>query len=335
MVQRFNLKELEEEERERTSPNGSFRLRYFDTGKRRHVPNSDSSRRRLKSNESYMLRTERVHTMSQFISNELNRQDLISKEMGFDFTEVKIKDDVLLLNWILHFAGQLLNKLRFGFLQPKVQFGKKIWLQKIGEEGINSTLKRRIQGTFVGHQDRKRTIWYIAKNGGVRGHSWIRQTLSDARESMHLEDWVGDPGHMMTGSHIMITKWARYHQTVIAELKLTKKGTTDEEGTKLMMPRIVVDVSRYREVERRRFYIMSTDIEAPGHMGSCPGYALLTSQGRSGWIPGANRNGAGGGSTCGRIWRSHHREPTRKEGKERHPSEWCCESIEQAMFDDT
>ena len=212
------------------------------TGKRRHVPNSDSSRRRLKSNESYMFRTERVHTMSQFISNELdmkvlreqrshfmvretkkqdrNPEDLISKEWG---TEVKIKDDVLLLNWIPHFAGLFLNKLRIRFLQPKVQFGKKIWFQKIGEEGINSILKRRIQGTFVGHQDRKRTILYIAKNGGVRGHSWIRQTLSDARESMNLEDRVGDPGHMMTGSHIMITKWARYHQTVIAELKLTKK----------------------------------------------------------------------------------------------------------------
>ena len=114
---------LEEEERERTSPNGSFRLRCLDTGKRRHVPNSDSSRRRTKSSESYMLRTERVHTMSQFISNELNMkvlreqrshfmvretkkqdrnpEDLISKEWG---TEVKIKDDVLLLNWILHFA---------------------------------------------------------------------------------------------------------------------------------------------------------------------------------------------------------------------------------------
>ena len=253
------LELLKEEERERTTPDGSLRLRCFDTGKRRHVPNSDSSRRRTKSNESYMLRIERVHTMSQFISNELNMkvlreqrshfmvrqtkkqdrnpEDWISKEWG---TEVKIKDDVLLLNWILHFAGQFLNKLRFGFLQPKVQFGKKICLQKIGEEGINSTLKRRIQGTFVGHQDRKRTIWYIAKNGGVRGHSWIRQSLSDCRESMHLEDWVGDPGHMMTGSQKMITKWARYHQTVIPEQKLMKKGTTDEEGTKFMMPRIVV-----------------------------------------------------------------------------------------------
>ena len=61
--------------------------------------------------------------MSQFISNELNMkvlreqrshfmvretkkqdrnpEDLISKEWG---TEVKIKDDVLLLNRILHFA---------------------------------------------------------------------------------------------------------------------------------------------------------------------------------------------------------------------------------------
>ena len=97
---------------------------------------------------------------------------------------------------------------------------------------------------------------------------------------MNLEDWVGDPGHMITGPHTMITKWARYHRTVIPELKLTKV-TTDEEGTKFMMPRIVVDVSRYREVERRRFYVLCTDIEAPGHMGSCPGYALLTSQGEA------------------------------------------------------
>ena len=35
------------------------------------------------------------------------------------------------------------------------------------------------------------------------------------------------------------------------------------------------------EVERRRFYVVSADIEAHGHMGSCPGYALLASQGKS------------------------------------------------------
>ena len=34
------------------------------------------------------------------------------------------------------------------------------------------------------------------------------------------------------------------------------------------------------EVERRRFYDLSADIEAHGHMGSCPGHALLTSQGK-------------------------------------------------------
>ena len=30
------------------------------------------------------------------------------------------------------------------------------------------------------------------------------------------------------------------------------------------------------EVERRRVYVLSADVEAHGHMGSCPGYALLT-----------------------------------------------------------
>ena len=33
----------------------------------------------------------------------------------------------------------VLNKLRIGFLQQKVQLGKKIWFQRSGEEGINST----------------------------------------------------------------------------------------------------------------------------------------------------------------------------------------------------
>ena len=132
---------------------------------------------------------------------------------------MRITDDVSLLNWIPHFAGQFLNKLRIGSLHPKVQFGKKIWFQKIGEEGINSTRKRRIQGIFVGHRDRTRASPYIAKDGGVRGHSWIRQTLSDAWESMNLEDWFGDPGHMMTRSCVMITeaKLSRRQQMVIPD----------------------------------------------------------------------------------------------------------------------
>ena len=38
-------------------------------------------------------------------------------------------------------------------------------------------------------------------------------------------------------------------------------------------------IGKPREVERRTLYVLSTDIEARGHMGSCPGYAFLTSQG--------------------------------------------------------
>ena len=75
------------------------------------------------------------------------------------------------------------------------------------------------KGTFVGHQDRKRPLLYVAEKGGVRGHSWIRQTSSDASESMNFEDWFGDHGHMMTVSHTMITetKLARRQQMVIPE----------------------------------------------------------------------------------------------------------------------
>ena len=69
----------------------------------------------------------------------------------------------------------------------------------------------------------------------------------------------------MTWSHTMITerKLARRQQMVIPEFKLTKKVTV------FKLPRVVVE--KPREVERRRFYVLSTDIEARGHMGSCPG----------------------------------------------------------------
>ena len=36
------------------------------------------------------------------------------------------------------------------------------------------------------------------------------------------------------------------------------------------------------EVECRKFYVLYANIEAHGHMGSCPGYALLTYLARKG-----------------------------------------------------
>ena len=98
---------------------------------------------------------------------------------------------------------------------------------------------------------------------------------------MNLEDWFEDPGHVMTRSHAMITetKLARRQQMVIPELKLTKRVKAGEKGTRFARPRIVIE--KTREVERRRFYVVSTDIEARGHTRSCPGYALLTSQGEA------------------------------------------------------
>ena len=77
--------------------------------------------------------------------------------------------------------------------------------------------------------------------------------------------------------------WARHQQMVTQELKLTKRVTADEEVFKLQ--RIVVEVFRAREVELGRFYVLSTAIEARGHMGSCPRYALLTSQGDATGFP--------------------------------------------------
>ena len=146
-----------------------------------------------------------------------------------------------------------------------MQFGEKSWFHKIEEDGINSSVKRRIQGIFVGHHDRTRAIPHIAKSGIVRGQNRTRQTLSDAWESTIMDDLFGNPGHL------------RLH-TAIVETKLTKKLITDEEGTDRLLPRMLV--KEPLEVKRGRCYVLSADIEAHGHMRSCPGYALLTSQGK-------------------------------------------------------
>ena len=79
------------------------------------------------------------------------------------------------------------------------------------------------------------------------------QSLSDAWESTNWECLCGTPLQM-----------------VAPELKLTKRVTADKEGEGPPLPRIVVE--RAPEVEPRRFYVSSADIEAHGHTGGCPGW---------------------------------------------------------------
>ena len=99
---------------------------------------------------------------------------------------------------------------------------------------------------------------YVTKRGIVRGKSRTKQTSSDAWESMNLENRFCDPWHMVIRSYMVIT-----------ETKLAIE----------VQPRIVAEKSP--EVQRGRFYVSSANIEAHGHMWSCPGYALLTSHGKA------------------------------------------------------
>ena len=108
----------------------------------------------------------------------------------------------------------------------------------------------------------EREQFFLLPRVGVRGHSWTRQTLSDAWEPMNLKDWFGDPAAMVTGSHVTITqtKLATRRQVVISELKVAMKVTLDEEGTGFMLPIMVAE--KPPEVERGEFYFVSADIEA-------------------------------------------------------------------------
>ena len=77
----------------------------------------------------------------------------------------------------------------------------------------------------------------------------------------------------------------RSRSNPLCDFRLGTVATSDhetlltEEGAGLLLPRIVAEKSP--EVERRRFYVLFVDIEAHGHMGSCPGYALLTLHGKA------------------------------------------------------
>ena len=146
--------------------------------------------------------------------------------------------------------------------EPTAQFGEKVWFRKIGEDGVSSFASRMTQGIFVGHHDRTGAVLCITKNGVVRGKSWTRQTLSDAREPTIWEGLCGTP-------------W----QMVAPALKLTKNVTADKEGAGPPLPRIVVE--RATEVEPRTFYVLSAYTEAHGHTGGCPGSAALASHGKA------------------------------------------------------
>ena len=161
---------------------------------------------------------------------------------------VRITDDIPLLKWIPHFAMKMITGRRWK--KSVAQFGQ--------EEPI-SFVERSIQDAFVCHQDRTRIIVHITMDGNVLGRGWTRQILSDAWESTKWENLFDNHLH-----------------SVIAETQLTEKFIEDDKGTDLILPRMLA--KKPLEVECRKLYVWSANMEAHGNMGSCPGYALLTLQ---------------------------------------------------------
>ena len=146
-----------------------------------------------------VLQEAMIHSCVGVSVRETKRQGRILRTSAEPNTSVRIIDDLSLLNWIPHFPIHFLNKMRTGrrWTKPMAQFAKQIWFHKIGEEGINSFVKRIIQGIFVGHHGRTGAILYIFKSGIVRGKSRTKQTLSDA--------WVSTNWKVLCqGSHMVI-----------------------------------------------------------------------------------------------------------------------------------
>ena len=74
-------------------------------------------------------------SMSQFMVRETKRQYRSLRTSEECSTNVKITDEKSRLHGISHFAVKLLNMRRIDrrWRKPRVQFGMKIWFQKIGE----------------------------------------------------------------------------------------------------------------------------------------------------------------------------------------------------------
>ena len=96
-----------------------------------------------------------IYSCVEVVVREMKRQCRTLRISVEHNTSARITDDISLLNWIPHFAMQLLNKMRTGRRWRKS-------MAQFGEEELISFVKRIIQGIFVGYHDRPSGISYMA-----------------------------------------------------------------------------------------------------------------------------------------------------------------------------
>ena len=171
---------LEEEERERTNPRAVFDCVFLTQ------ENADTTLEHENEPRPEVFQEVKIYSCVEVVVRKVKRHCRTSKISAERNTSARITDDIPLLNWIPHFAMRFLNKMRTGRRWKKL-------IAQFGAEELISFMKHIIQGMFVGHHDRTKTISYIAKCGLVRGKSWTRQILSDAWELTKREDSFGNP----------------------------------------------------------------------------------------------------------------------------------------------
>ena len=136
---------------------------------------------------------------------EVKRQCRTLRTSSEQNTSVRIADDSPLLGWHPFFAAQVMNEMRIGkeerrvkkncrrLRKPVAQFGEKVWLRQIREDGVSFFSSRMTHGIFVGHHDRTGAVLCITRMELCEAKSWTRQTLSDAWESTNWKGLCGTP----------------------------------------------------------------------------------------------------------------------------------------------
>ena len=188
----------------------------------------------------------------------------------------RLPDDHPALAWLPRFAAGVLNKYRIGvdgrtaeyrrtgksWRKPCVQFLEKIFFRKLGEDGGSSYASRMMEGRYVGHHDRTGAVLAMTPQGVFRGKSFSRLAASDAWDAEGIETLCGVPWSM-----------------VDKQVKLSRKVTSGPEGAgPPLEPRAPVD--RAPELEPRRRYVLSADVEKFGATPGCPGCESLMVHGR-------------------------------------------------------
>ena len=190
-------------------------------------------------------------------------------EFQLNKTIVRISDDSPSLSWLPRFAAQVMNKWRSATTERRVKWGELVedGERKFGFVQLEKTVSVLFQVAWLKESSLVIIIEQEQFCALPRMELCEAKVGRDRHWVMLGNPWTGKVCVALRG------KWWLPNRSWRRKSQLTKKEWD------LPLPRIVVE--RAPEVELRRFYVLSADIEAHGYTAGCAGCAALASHGKA------------------------------------------------------